>query len=117
MTKRRSAQAVGAWSRHQGAHSPGTKCPDVDETEEGLEEYFEGTPAQNHEDFMKELAEAKDVDCLVFECPICVEKSSCLHVGDNKNCEFGHPECECLRASDRAKAKGLKYTGHCKACK
>ena len=38
MTKRRSAQAVGAWSRHQGAHSPGTKKPDLDDTDEQLEE-------------------------------------------------------------------------------
>ena len=41
MTKRRNSQAVAAWSRHQGAHSPGTKKPDVDETEEQLEEYEE----------------------------------------------------------------------------
>lgn len=39
MPKRRSAAAVAAWSRHQGAHDPGSRKPDVDETEEGLEEY------------------------------------------------------------------------------
>lgn len=38
MTKRRNSQAVAAWSRHQGAHSPGTKKPDVDDTDEQLEE-------------------------------------------------------------------------------
>lgn len=40
-TKRRNPQAVAAWSRHQGAHDPGTKKPDVDETEEGLEDALE----------------------------------------------------------------------------
>lgn len=34
MTKRRNPQAVAAWSRHQGAHSPGTKKPIVDEMED-----------------------------------------------------------------------------------
>jgi len=62
MTRRRNSQAVAAWSRHQGAHSPGTKKPDVDETEEQLEEYFKGTPAQHHEDFMRELAEEDTED-------------------------------------------------------
>jgi len=38
VTKRRNSQAVAAWSRHQGAHSPGTKKPDLDDTEEQLEE-------------------------------------------------------------------------------
>jgi hypothetical protein len=57
MTKRRNSQAVAAWSRHQGSHSPGTKKPIVDDTDEQLEE----------------------VDCLVYKCPICTEKSSCTH--------------------------------------
>jgi len=81
MTKRRSAQAVGAWSRHQGAHCPGTKKPDIEDIEEQLEEldecksvddypfmdkdaeddgWFEGTSAQHHHDFMEELAKARD---------------------------------------------------------
>jgi hypothetical protein len=34
--KRRNAQAVAAWSRHGGAHNPGTKRPDVDDTDEQL---------------------------------------------------------------------------------
>jgi hypothetical protein len=34
MTKRRNPQAVAAWSRHQGAHSPGTKKPNIDEMED-----------------------------------------------------------------------------------
>lgn len=38
LTKRRSAQAGAAWSRHQGAHSPGTKKPIVDDLDEQLEE-------------------------------------------------------------------------------
>lgn len=41
MTRRRNPQAVAAWSRHQGAHSPGTKKPDIDETEEQLEDALE----------------------------------------------------------------------------
>ena len=38
MTKRRNAQAGAAWSRHQGAHDPGSKKPDIDDLEEQLEE-------------------------------------------------------------------------------
>jgi len=38
--KRRSAPAVDAWSRHGGAHNPGSKRPDVDDTEEGLDEFL-----------------------------------------------------------------------------
>lgn len=49
MTKRRNSQAVAAWSRHQGAHSPGTKKPDVDETEEQLEEYEEEVEDEREE--------------------------------------------------------------------
>lgn len=60
MTKRRNPQAGAAWSRHQGAHDPGTKKPDVDETEEQIEEYFEGTPAQRHNDFCEEQEENKE---------------------------------------------------------
>jgi hypothetical protein len=41
MTKRRNPQAGAAWGRHQGAHNPGTHKPDVDDTEEQLEEYEE----------------------------------------------------------------------------
>lgn len=93
MTKRRSSQAVAAWSRHQGAHSPGTKRPDQDETEEQVEEYFEGAPAQHHDDFLKELDEEKK----------------------NEDCQYGHPDCDCNLASKIAKANGLLYTGHCKA--
>lgn len=75
MTKRRNSQAVAAWSRHQGAHSPGTKKPDVDDTAEQLAEI------------------------------------------ENEDCEFGHPDCHCLGDSREAKAKGLLYTGTCKAVK
>ena len=42
-------RAVAAWSRHQGAHSPGTKKPDVDETEEQLEEYEEEVEDEREE--------------------------------------------------------------------
>lgn len=48
MTKRRSAQAVGAWSRHQGAHSPGTKRPDLDDIED-IEEQEEDALADELE--------------------------------------------------------------------
>jgi hypothetical protein len=41
MVKRRSAQAVGAWSRHQGAHSPGTKRPDLDDIDEQEQDALE----------------------------------------------------------------------------
>lgn len=50
MTKRRNSQAVAAWSRHQGSHSPGTKKPDVDETEEQLEEYEEEVEDEREEE-------------------------------------------------------------------
>lgn len=96
MTKRRNSQAVAAWSRHQGAHSPGTKKPELDDTEEQMGEYFEGTPAQHHEDFLKELDGEKT---------------------KNEDCEFDHPECTCILDSKIAKANGLLYTGHCKAFK
>lgn len=41
MPKRRNAHAVAAWSRHGGAHNPGTKKPDSDDTEEQIEEHLE----------------------------------------------------------------------------
>jgi len=34
--KPRNAQAVGAWSRHGDAHSPGSKRPELNESEEVL---------------------------------------------------------------------------------
>jgi hypothetical protein len=37
--KRRNAHAVDAWSRHGGAHDPGTRRPDIDDTDEQVEEY------------------------------------------------------------------------------
>ena len=48
MTKRRSAVALAAWSRHAGTHNPGTHKPDFDDTEEQLEEYEE-EEAENDE--------------------------------------------------------------------
>ena len=50
MTKRRNSQAVAAWSRHQGSHSPGTKKPIVDETEEQLEELEEELEEEETDD-------------------------------------------------------------------
>lgn len=34
--KRWNAQAVAAWNRHGGAHAPGSKKPEVDDTDEQL---------------------------------------------------------------------------------
>ena len=36
MTKRRNPQAVAAWSRHGGAHNPGSRKPEVDDLDEQL---------------------------------------------------------------------------------
>jgi hypothetical protein len=67
MTKRRNAQAVGAWSRHQGAHSPGTKRPDLDDMDdqeqEAVEEAIEKVDKKIKEalrELMKELEEEDD---------------------------------------------------------
>lgn len=44
MTKRRNPQAVAAWSRHGGAHDPGSKKPTLDESTDiadGIDEALE----------------------------------------------------------------------------
>ena len=63
--KRRSAMAVGAWSRHQGAHSPGSKRPDQDETEEQLEDALEGIldkMTEKQEELLRTLIEELEQD-------------------------------------------------------
>ena len=63
--KRRNAQAVGAWSRHQGAHSPGSKRPDQDETEEQLEDALEGIldkMTEKQEELLRTLIEELEQD-------------------------------------------------------
>jgi hypothetical protein len=63
--KRRNPQAVAAWSRHQGSHSPGTKRPDVDETEEGLEDALEDAleaMSKEQEEALRTLIEELEED-------------------------------------------------------
>ena len=63
--KRRNAQAVGAWSRHQGAHSPGSKRPDQDETEEQVEDALEGIldkMTEKQEELLRTLIEELEQD-------------------------------------------------------
>ena len=50
MTGRRNPQAVAAWSRHQGSHSPGTKKPDLDDLDEQLEEIDEEIDEEETDD-------------------------------------------------------------------
>ena len=65
MIKRRNPQAVAAWSRHQGAHSPGNKRPDLDDIDEqeqdALEEVLDRM-TEKQEELLRTLIEELEED-------------------------------------------------------